>query len=448
MDANAWDERYAASELVWSSTPNQFVEAEVGPLPPGRALDLAAGEGRNAIWLAGRDWDVTAVDFSRAGLDKGRVLADRAGVTVQWVHGDALAYSPGPVFDLVVVAYLQLPATERQVAMRQAFAALKVGGTLLVVAHDSTNLAEGTGGPQEPAVLYTAEEVLSDLDGERFEVGRAERVSRVVPPDDEHGGQPVPDRLRRTGPAGEDCLNPLQAWTNCPSGPIGSSAMRHEGRTVQEAYNDAWQVRERTGQTDDSLLLQALRVRRAPAAYLDPGPAHDTLFGFWHDGVPPRRLNLSSVRGLASTLASAVRALRHAERDDVSWMDLPAGHRLSDVVRRHLHRAVDLTPLPFRHLEQGRPALARGARLPSGRRPPWSDVRVWLRTAPTSWPTGSAVVMAGAVPVGETGLPAQVETALRAEAGRGVFADGWLEVTAGSGDDVTVGTLRCHLPRV
>jgi SAM-dependent methyltransferase len=188
VDAHTWDERYAAAGMVWSTTPNQFVEAEVGPLPPGRALDLAAGEGRNAIWLAGRDWDVTAVDFSQVGLDKGRVLADRAGVTVQWMRADALAYSPGPVFDLVVVAYLQLRPEERRVAIRQAFAALKVGGTLLVVAHDSANLTEGTGGPQDPAVLYTAEEVLGDLDGERFEVERADRVTRVVPAD---GG---PDR--------------------------------------------------------------------------------------------------------------------------------------------------------------------------------------------------------------------------------------------------------------
>ncbi|MGZ4437551.1 MAG: class I SAM-dependent methyltransferase [Nocardioides sp.] len=181
MDAHAWDERYGATDLVWSSTPNQFVEAEVGPLPPGRALDLAAGEGRNAIWLAGRDWDVTAVDFSQVGLDKGKLLADRAGVAVTWMRADALAYSPGPVFDLVVVAYLQLPEPERRVAMRQAFAALKPGGTLLVVAHDSSNLTEGTGGPQEPTVLYTAEEVLGDLDGERFDVERAERVPRSVP---------------------------------------------------------------------------------------------------------------------------------------------------------------------------------------------------------------------------------------------------------------------------
>ena len=67
MDARAWDERYAAAELVWSATPNQFVATELADLPPGRALDLAAGEGRNALWLAGLGWQVTAVAFSLVG---------------------------------------------------------------------------------------------------------------------------------------------------------------------------------------------------------------------------------------------------------------------------------------------------------------------------------------------------------------------------------------------
>ena len=76
---------------------------------------------------------------------------------------------------------LQLPEDERRTAVRRGFGALRVGGTLFVVAHDSTNLTEGTGGPQSASVLYTSEEVLGDLDGERFEVERAERVARVLP---------------------------------------------------------------------------------------------------------------------------------------------------------------------------------------------------------------------------------------------------------------------------
>ena len=189
MDAQAWDARYAATDLVWSATPNQFVEAETSDLPPGRALDLAAGEGRNALWLASRGWTVTAVDFSAVGLDKGRVRADAAGLAVSWVCADATSFDPGPVHDLVVVAYLQLPEDERRAALRAAFAALALGGHLVVVGHDSSNLSEGTGGPQDPAVLFNAEELLGDLDGERFRVVRGERVARAVHADDGHGGE-------------------------------------------------------------------------------------------------------------------------------------------------------------------------------------------------------------------------------------------------------------------
>ena len=186
MDAHDWDRRYADAELVWSATPNQFVASELADLSPGRAVDVAAGEGRNAIWLADLGWEVTAVDFSQVGLDKGRALQGRhergRDLHIDWVRADVLGHDLGAgVYDLAVLAYLQLSPGERRKAVRRAFLSLRDGGTLFVVAHDSTNLTEGTGGPQYPEVLYTAEDVLADLDGERFEVVRAERVAREVP---------------------------------------------------------------------------------------------------------------------------------------------------------------------------------------------------------------------------------------------------------------------------
>jgi SAM-dependent methyltransferase len=185
VDAGAWDERYAATDLVWSAGPNQFVESELGGLTPGRALDLACGEGRNARWLADRGWQVTGLDFSAVGIEKARRLAPE----VDWQVGDALAAELPGDLDLVVIAYLQLPRDQRAAAVRRALDALRPGGRLLVVAHDSTNLTEGTGGPQDPAVLYTAEDVLGDLAGRDVEVLRAERVARQVAGPDEHGSE-------------------------------------------------------------------------------------------------------------------------------------------------------------------------------------------------------------------------------------------------------------------
>lgn len=191
MDAGDWDERYAATELVWSVTPNQFVAAELADLPAGRALDLAAGEGRNAIWLASLGWEVTAVDFSRVALDKGHRLASEQSLTgtVRWECADATRWQAEVAYDAAVVAYLQLPADQRRSAVRRAFDALRPGGTFLLVAHDSTNLTEGTGGPQDPAVLMTAGDVLDDLDDRSFEVVRAGRVARSV--GEGHGEEPA-----------------------------------------------------------------------------------------------------------------------------------------------------------------------------------------------------------------------------------------------------------------
>lgn len=186
MDANAWDERYAASGLVWSRGPNQFIEAECGDLAPGRAVDLACGEGRNAIWLASLGWQVTAVDFSRVALDKGATLA--GDLPVDWVCADATAWT-GSDLDLAVVAYFQVPAAMRRTAVRNVVTSLRPGGTLVWVAHDSTNLDEGTGGPQDPAVLMSADDVVADLDGLEVEVVRAERVARAVTADDGHGSE-------------------------------------------------------------------------------------------------------------------------------------------------------------------------------------------------------------------------------------------------------------------
>jgi SAM-dependent methyltransferase len=178
VDADAWDERYRAAELVWSAEPNRFVAEEVADLRPGRALDLACGEGRNAIWLAAQGWEVTGVDFSAVAIEKARLLAESRGADVQWVQADAVDGPDLGTFDLVVVAYLQLPAAERRRALAAAAGAVAPGGTLVFVAHDRSNLEAGWGGPKDPAVLPTADEVAADLAG--LEIVKAGLVTREV----------------------------------------------------------------------------------------------------------------------------------------------------------------------------------------------------------------------------------------------------------------------------
>jgi SAM-dependent methyltransferase len=169
--------------LVWSAGPNRFLSEEVGGLPPGRALDLGAGEGRNAIWLAERGWDVTAVDFSRVGIEKGAEIARARGVAVKWVVEDLLNYNPEPgAFDLVILLYIHLPGEEWIQVLTSASSGVLPGGTLLVIGHDSANIANGVGGPQDASVLYNAAGVVSTLKG--FDIIHAGQVLRPVATDD------------------------------------------------------------------------------------------------------------------------------------------------------------------------------------------------------------------------------------------------------------------------
>jgi SAM-dependent methyltransferase len=179
VDAETWNERYAATDRLWSAGPNQFLAAEAADLEPGRAIDLACGEGRNAVWLAERGWAVTAVDFAEVALDRGRAAAAERELEVDFVCADVVAYEPDVhAFDLVAVLYLHLPAGERDVVFQRAAEAVAPGGTFLLVGHDRSNIEHGYGGPDDPAVLNTPDEVASALDG--LEVERAEVVEREV----------------------------------------------------------------------------------------------------------------------------------------------------------------------------------------------------------------------------------------------------------------------------
>ena len=179
MSREHWDERYGTEQLIWKADPNRFLVEEMDALRPGRALDVACGEGRNAVWLASKGWRVTGVDFSRAGLAKARRLAADRGVEVAWVEADVVEWQPPAAsFDAVVVMYLHLPAEQRRQVLAHGAAALALGGVLLVVGHDASNLLHGTGGPQDPAVLFGPEEIVEELSG--LQIERAERVTRTV----------------------------------------------------------------------------------------------------------------------------------------------------------------------------------------------------------------------------------------------------------------------------
>jgi ubiquinone/menaquinone biosynthesis C-methylase UbiE len=177
MRATEWDERYAEKQQ-WSSEPNRLIAELLMDVPPGDAVDLAAGEGRHALWLAGRGWRATAVDFSAVGLDRGRAQPGAEAVT--WVVADVRSWTaPDASLDLVLVAYLHLPQEEITPLLARAVGWLRPGGRLLVLGHDVDNLTAGVGGPPDPEILHSVERLAPVA--ALLEVDRLEQVRRETP---------------------------------------------------------------------------------------------------------------------------------------------------------------------------------------------------------------------------------------------------------------------------
>jgi hypothetical protein len=180
VKSEQWDERYRAAadsaSSVWSLEPNVWIAETVGSFTPGTAVDLAAGEGRNALWLASRGWRVSAVDFSSVGLATGASRAAQLGLEVEWVTADATQWVAKEPVDLVVLAYLQLAVEATTLAIHNARDSLAAGGILALIGHDVDNIERGVGGPQNPAVLYTVDGVRAAAAGlDIIECGQFER---------------------------------------------------------------------------------------------------------------------------------------------------------------------------------------------------------------------------------------------------------------------------------
>ncbi len=149
-------------------------------MAPGRALDLACGEGRNALWLSQEGWQVCGTDFSTVAIDKARARCQELGLTIDFQVADAAAELTDS-YDLILLAYLHLPPETLAQVLEIAATALAPAGTLLIIGHDLRNIKEGVGGPQDPGILQSPEGLRKLLDG--LEIVRAETVIRTIEKD-------------------------------------------------------------------------------------------------------------------------------------------------------------------------------------------------------------------------------------------------------------------------
>jgi len=189
LDSRAWDERYRNADRLWSPSPNLFVADRLGPLAPRSGLDIAAGDGRNAIWLAERGWSMTAVDFSEVAVEVGRSVSDQ----VVFVVGDVRSWQPTGKFDLILISYLHLARDEMEGVVSGAVSWLEPNGEIFMIGHDKSNIEKGYGGPQNPEILWDVGEVTSWLEDLRLR--EASVVRRPVSTDE--GGVFARDTLVR-----------------------------------------------------------------------------------------------------------------------------------------------------------------------------------------------------------------------------------------------------------
>lgn len=175
-----WDERYLSHDAVWSGNPNAQLVAEASHLSPGTAMDVGCGEGADAIWLAMRGWQVTAVDFAAPALARAAAHADGVADTIEWVRADVRVSAPAGPFDLVSAHFIQLPTEPRRALFARLAAAVAPGGTLLVVGHHPDDLHTSVHRPPVPNMFYTAQQAAESLDPHEWAVLVADSRPRTV----------------------------------------------------------------------------------------------------------------------------------------------------------------------------------------------------------------------------------------------------------------------------
>jgi SAM-dependent methyltransferase len=189
FDRDFWEGRWSEvlrehAEQVAARPPNASLTATAGHLAPGRALDAGCGNGTEALWLAGRGWHVTAVDFSAAALAHGRATAADLGAAVArritWVEGDLGTWVPeAGRYDFVCSLYVHVAGSVEDMVARLA-SAVAPGGTLLLVGHLPIDPSTGAETPAAGQVQVTVEAAVAVLDGARWELLCAEDRARAA----------------------------------------------------------------------------------------------------------------------------------------------------------------------------------------------------------------------------------------------------------------------------
>jgi SAM-dependent methyltransferase len=165
MSSTFWDQRYSGDDLAYGQAPNDFLAIMADQLPNfGHALDIGAGEGRNALFLASRGLSVLAVDQSEVGMQKAQRLAKERGLRLRTQAADLQDFdAEHNSFDVISSIFVHFPATLRAAVHKRIGAWLKPGGMFVLEAYAPDQIERDTGGPKDSSLLASLEVILGEL---------------------------------------------------------------------------------------------------------------------------------------------------------------------------------------------------------------------------------------------------------------------------------------------
>jgi SAM-dependent methyltransferase len=163
--ANFWDERYSAKEYVYGTEPNQFFKEQLAKVfPAGKLILPGEGEGRNAVYAASLGWQVEAFDQSPVAMQKAKKLAEKNGVNFNYSIVDLLEFKPKKNFyDCAAVIFVHLIPVHRNEFHKNIIDSLKTGGRIILELFSKNQFGKSSGGPQDPEMLYSLEEIKNDF---------------------------------------------------------------------------------------------------------------------------------------------------------------------------------------------------------------------------------------------------------------------------------------------
>ncbi len=187
MNKEMWDQRYADSEYVYGTHPNEFFKQELDKLVPGKILLPADGEGRNAVYAAEKGWIVSAFDQSDEGRKKALRLASGRNVTIEYEIRDLETTEyPADHFDAIALVFVHSSAKNRRQIYLNLMRFLKPGGTLILIGYSKEQLQYNTGGPKEISMLFSEDELIEDFAG--LQIKSIRKIETMIQEGDFHSG--------------------------------------------------------------------------------------------------------------------------------------------------------------------------------------------------------------------------------------------------------------------